>query len=252
MPTTPNFLWFYPAGSDRPTLDKWIGDLAKAVDTTLSTINNKIVPKTGGAFTGKVQVPNGTGATDAVNKSQLDTKAEFSKTPRPATWTEGAGRAIVVRGNALASPTDPGNTMSTIWLPLPVGDSRHPGVIRFAVDNIDYGVMAIVSPSDPSLKEPITGARSTPNYVGFFQDLSPSTFRFKDNDEVGARWGGTEHVGFMADAVKAARDKNNIPLGVAETDESGRAVGVNTDDLLAILWAVVKEQQARIEALESK
>lgn len=263
-PTTPVFKWPIPLGGVRPDVRLALKDFGvaieatvKAIQDTLTTVKSKAdaaMPKGGGTFTGRVQVPDGTDAKDAVNKGQVDTalagKALYEATPRPSTWGEGNGKAVLVRGGLAGAPDEGGNMMAVRWFALPATDSRFPGVVRWAVDTTDYGVMSIDRPSDPSLKEPIDAARATPNYAAFLAAVPVHAFRFTSDEEVGSRWAGTEHVGFMADEVLSARDANALPLGVVEVDADGRGVAVNSDDMVAVLWAVVQDLAARVEALE--
>ena len=81
-----------------------------------------------------------------------------------------------------------------------------------------------------------------------FESINPVRYRYKD-EQVEGDWIeehllGTEHVGFIAEDVKAAG------LGVAETSE-GKVVGLRNDELIAVLWSKVQQLEQRIADLEA-
>lgn len=88
--------------------------------------------------------------------------------------------------------------------------------------------------------EPLTDAAS------LFDAISPVTFDYKpDTDWADDYAKSVTHVGFIAEDVEAA--------GVAVSKVSdGTTVGLRDTELVAILWAMVKQQQAEIEGLSEK
>jgi len=130
--------------------------------------------------------------------------------------------------------------------------------ILVAQEGQHLGQIVIEGTSSPHLKTDVRQARSARGLGDFFDAVDTYTYRYTDDEEAGC-YRGTKHVGFMADQVAQAAEDAGLPDGFTIADEDGNAVGLQDRDLLAVLWAVVKEQKAqiadltaRVEALEAK
>lgn len=117
-----------------------------------------------------------------------------------------------------------------------------------AAKNADVlATFAYLAPSAKRYKT-VSRARDAVDYTGFLKALSPVVFTY--NDTGGSFFAGTKHVGFVAEDVEAKATEHGIPDGIVVKD-GGDVESLADRDLIAVLWKVCQDQQARIEALEA-
>ena len=83
------------------------------------------------------------------------------------------------------------------------------------------------------------------NFTDIVKQIEPKTFKMKDAKEIGIK---KNHIGFIADEIESVipKDFDNI---VMKNDEGIKQL--NYVNLSSVLWGAVREQQQKIEWLES-
>ena len=83
------------------------------------------------------------------------------------------------------------------------------------------------------------------NFTDIVKQIEPKTFKMKDEKEIGIK---KNHIGFIADEIESVipKDFDNI---VMKNDEGIKQL--KYVKLSSVLWGAVREQQQKIECLES-
>jgi hypothetical protein len=292
-PSTPEYNWPIPLGGVRPNVRLALKDFGvavestvKAIQSTLNTVQSTLntvkakadaaMPKSGGKFTGKIQVPDGESEGDAVNKRQLDAKPEWQQVKD---LTDERAAAVAMRdvfygyfvgrnkqsrgGKMVQTPVLSGqqfdgqhwsgaHDITMYWtFPLRVG---------LSVDNSWQGFLVIEPPSERDLKTNIERVDERDaggaDCLGFVNAVPAWTFRYisprADGVEfVGNQFAGTEHIGFMADEVADAVAAFGMPADMVHRDEGGNPIGFSDRDMLAVAWTVIRDLTARVDDLGS-
>ena len=84
------------------------------------------------------------------------------------------------------------------------------------------------------------------NFTDIVKQIEPKTFKMKDEKEIGIT---KNHIGFIADDILPVIPKEFENI-VMENDEGTKQL--NYVKLSSVLWGAVKEQQTKIEHLESR
>lgn len=133
------------------------------------------------------------------------------------------------------------------------------GGVQIGVDFNWIGTLSILAPSSSRFKNAISEL-STEKCVQFFEEVPAVSFQYTNDtnpahkDSVGSSIAGTVHAGFIAEDAERAMSLVGLPSGMVTShrdEDTGARVldGVETRDLLAVLWQVVKHQSERITAL---
>jgi hypothetical protein len=78
--------------------------------------------------------------------------------------------------------------------------------------------------------------------------LSPVSFKYK-NDNFPAEEVGRVHCGFTSQDVLAALGQQGLSTDMVRRDSDGKHVGLDYNEMIAVLWGAVQELSARVEAL---
>lgn len=224
----------------------------KSIKTDVSTR----MPRSGGAFTGRIEVPDAAAGVHAPNWKQVQDHVTARVSERalqppdentPGGW--GRGKYAVVSRGSVSNP----NVISLFW-------SSGARVVRIGVDVTNMGNLMLEPPSLAAAKNSLRKASEArtmpdaPDYEGFFDAVDVYDFDYLPYDEYenNGTFAGTSHIGWVADFVESALEANNMPDGVITRDPEGNVEGISDRDMCAVLWQVVKDLKARVDVLESK
>ncbi|BAT58961.1 hypothetical protein GJW-30_1_01489 [Variibacter gotjawalensis] len=175
-----------------------------------------------------------------------DDKLHFKVSPDGSTWREGLiidGAAYISLGGVTAPYVDNSYTL---------GNSTR----RWSAIYAANGTIQTSDARDKDLVGPLSSAS------GLVDTIEPVLFRWKvggnvqNDDGTVAEIPGTRiHAGFIAQEIKAAMDAQHLDFGAWGLDDKNDPTSrqwTRPDQLIAVLWAALRETRAELHALSSR
>jgi len=217
-----------------PTALTNIGAVAKAGDTMSGALTVNSTIRSNGAAAALIFEDRGTPGS---------TWQWFGTGGSAALYNTGIQFTVTAAGNVIAV-----GTVTGAWMLPTTNNTGYCGspTQAFAQMNAyNYGTL-----SDASLKTYI--APLPPDCMAYVAQISPVQFKFVPPDEPAddmEHVTGRTHWGFLAQDVEEATE--GLDFGGVTVDPGSGIMGLDYNDLVAMLWQAVKELSTEVEALKA-